>query len=1521
MIAGDIEIRLFAQIARLQRDMDQARQVVTSATNGMARAADMAKTALAGIGIGAGLSQVIQMSDQYAKFTAQLRLATQSTREYAQAYADVKRISTSAQADLNATGTLYARIANGTRELGISQQKVADITESVNMALKVSGATTQESASAILQLSQAFGAGALRGEEFNAVNEAAPRLMKALADGMGVPIGALKDMASNGLITSKVMAEVLPQALGKLREESKEVQTIAGALQVLKNNVLEFTATSAQSNGTVSALTSGIGLLADNLRIVAGAVLTVTAVKFGTWLASSAQQAMASMNANRALAASNLATAEANATATASASLLANARLAEVRAATLAAAGNVQLAITTNGLIPAQARAAVAAEAHTVAMGALTVAQRAASASTTAMSVVMGALGGPVGAIITILGIAATAWSWYGSKAEEANRQAAASADVTTPEIIANIEKQNEKLRERIQLAKKAGQSDLAKEGGPEAERMASTLKRINELKAQGKSISLVDQVELITIQGLYDDLAKATGANKGLKAELSTTGAEATALIGVRERLAGVNKQYLDDLKSLEAARAVGAIGEKEYISLVTQLATEEYKKSNIGKDSLAAANKEKEAYASLISGIKEKIDQNRIELAIGESATESQKAQIKLDQELASGKLKLAPAHKALTEAKLAELAVTERALKLQESQRDVTKYIAASTQARDESSAALTVELALYGKSVDARAIEMVAVKAQADAEKKLNELREKHLPITDQILNQLSAEQKARVLVEQATLGQTKALQYASQLAEENKRFGLEYIMDDKARAAASLVIDDKMWQERIRLAGEGTDAQKILQNEYTVWYQNQAIKPQLDEQKKMWQSVEQTAHDTFISIFDSGKSAFNRLRDALKNGLLDLLYQMTLKKWIFNIGASVGMGGVSGVAQAAAGGASGAGNALGMAGNAYSLISGGMSLAGGLGTGFMGSLAGGLNGAGIGSGLTSATGLAMGESIAGVVGSSVAGAMSTGLAAMAAAAPYVAAIVAAVALVKTLDHSGTPHIGGAASASSAGVSTIAAESLHFEKTQTSADAEKMTAQLASGIVGILDSTALAFGKTAGYTAATAFADDSSKDGAWGGLVISKLGQTLVDWQDSRGNGPWAPKVFADGAEGQKQYLAAISGDVRTALDGIGLPDWAQKMLDGLGKDAGLEDMAKTVDAINSTQKALKSMGDTLVGFSDLSEGAVSALMAAAGGIQNLAAGASAYYDNFYGDYEKNASTIKQIGDALSAVGLTAPATREEFRALVEAQMALGEAGAPTVAALFKVAGAFAQVHPAIDATTAALGDQAQAAADAEEAIRKAQESAAAATKSMGDAFLGAMNGATEAAKALRDFNDSLKLGNLSPLSKDAQYAVAKQAYLASPSDQSAANAFLGASKDHGSKLDYARDFAMVIDANAKAAAEKDSIAAAIPRMWAAFNSVDGSHANGLDYVPFNNYRANLHEGEGVLTATENKRYRASTGGGMTEATARELIAVLNRIDSNTEGTEKHVRATSNTLTQVSKGGKAFQTTAA
>lgn len=648
-VVSDIEIRLRADIARLQQDMNAARRSVDGAMGGITQAAQQARNALGGIAAGLGAGALASMVDQYVKFTSQLKLATQSQREYNTAYADVKRIAAGSTQGLQETGVLYARVANGVRELGVSQKQLGNIVEVVNLSLLVSGATASEAASAQLQLSQAFASGTLRGEEFNSVNEAAPRLMKALADGIGVPVGALKQMAGEGLITSEIMANVLPKALATLREEAKNIQTISGSFVLLKNNAIEFVGSTAQASGAVSAISGLMAALANNLHLVAGALLTVVAVRIANFLDAAIARTVAAVAANNALIASNLATAKAEFASANAADFLAGARLNEVRAATLASAGNVQLALTTNGLIPAQRAAAVTSLALSASYFGLQGAQAAATLGARALNAALAFTGGPLGLIITLLGAAATAWGYYEYSQTKANEKAAADTKASAGEITENLAKVNAMLRERIAL-QNTGASGAVTGEGVGSEELRDTLREINDLKAKGASLDASDQIRLISLQGIYSALNKEIEDNASLKQVTEANGSAAKNLVDVRERLNGVNGNYLKDLGLLKTALDKGAIGQAEYVELVSKLAKETYKASDAGKagassakDAAKAAKEQAKEYGELISGLQLRVAATAREVEGLATLTKAEEEHIALTEKIRLGKIKL--------------------------------------------------------------------------------------------------------------------------------------------------------------------------------------------------------------------------------------------------------------------------------------------------------------------------------------------------------------------------------------------------------------------------------------------------------------------------------------------------------------------------------------------------------------------------------------------------------------------------------------------------------------------------------------------------------------------------------------------------------------------------------------------------------------------------------------------------------------------------------------------------------------
>ncbi|RRV41273.1 phage tail protein [Pseudomonas sp. o96-267] len=192
--------------------------------------------------IGAGyaavstISYVSRTADAYNLMNARLRLATASQEEFNVAQRELSRIAEATEAPIQSLVTLYGRISRPLREAGRSQADILRLTEAVSTSFRVSGATAQEAENGVIQFAQALGAGALRGEEFNSVAEQAPRLMQALADGIGVPVGALKEMAAQGELTAAVVTDALTGQLETLRAEAETLpDTVGGAMTRLRD--------------------------------------------------------------------------------------------------------------------------------------------------------------------------------------------------------------------------------------------------------------------------------------------------------------------------------------------------------------------------------------------------------------------------------------------------------------------------------------------------------------------------------------------------------------------------------------------------------------------------------------------------------------------------------------------------------------------------------------------------------------------------------------------------------------------------------------------------------------------------------------------------------------------------------------------------------------------------------------------------------------------------------------------------------------------------------------------------------------------------------------------------------------------------------------------------------------------------------------------------------------------------------------------------------------------------------------
>lgn len=182
---------------------------------------------------------VAQTADAYQLMNARLKLATSSQQEFNTAQTELQRIALATGSPVSSLVDLYGRISRPLKEAGKSQRDILGVTEAVAIAFRVSGASAVEAEQGVVQFAQALGSGALRGDEFNSVAEQAPRLMQALADGIGQPVSALKDLASQGKLTADVVTNALIGQLPKLKDElngfgdtvGKEITAIGDTLE------------------------------------------------------------------------------------------------------------------------------------------------------------------------------------------------------------------------------------------------------------------------------------------------------------------------------------------------------------------------------------------------------------------------------------------------------------------------------------------------------------------------------------------------------------------------------------------------------------------------------------------------------------------------------------------------------------------------------------------------------------------------------------------------------------------------------------------------------------------------------------------------------------------------------------------------------------------------------------------------------------------------------------------------------------------------------------------------------------------------------------------------------------------------------------------------------------------------------------------------------------------------------------------------------------------------------------------
>lgn len=183
------------------------------------------------------VSAIKSAADDMMNLDGRLRTVTQAEQERYELEDKLYAMAQKDRQSLNSMGDLYYKVARGAQRFGVSQEDSLRVTDVVSKALTIGGAKAQEASATILQLGQALSSGVLQGDELHSLDENASLLMNHIADHFGVTMGQLKQMGSQGQLTSEAVIEAILASGSAIDDEfGKMPMTIDQAEIKIKNS-------------------------------------------------------------------------------------------------------------------------------------------------------------------------------------------------------------------------------------------------------------------------------------------------------------------------------------------------------------------------------------------------------------------------------------------------------------------------------------------------------------------------------------------------------------------------------------------------------------------------------------------------------------------------------------------------------------------------------------------------------------------------------------------------------------------------------------------------------------------------------------------------------------------------------------------------------------------------------------------------------------------------------------------------------------------------------------------------------------------------------------------------------------------------------------------------------------------------------------------------------------------------------------------------------------------------------------
>ena len=259
-----------------QRSLDQIKGGAERASRSL-ELLDLATRGIQIAGVAVAARALVQAGDALTQGLSRLQNATGSVERAGQVYEALYRNALSTGVAVAESVDAFQRFSIAAREIGATSDQVVRLVGGLQRVAIVSGASTQEISSATLQLAQALASGVLQGDELRSILEAMPLLAEGLARELGVSIGELRKLGSEGKLTAERVFPALLRATERLGAELDRAPLSLGRA------VGQLT---AATEGFLGQLDRAIGLSNALARALSAAARAVDSVRQGAGLRS-----------------------------------------------------------------------------------------------------------------------------------------------------------------------------------------------------------------------------------------------------------------------------------------------------------------------------------------------------------------------------------------------------------------------------------------------------------------------------------------------------------------------------------------------------------------------------------------------------------------------------------------------------------------------------------------------------------------------------------------------------------------------------------------------------------------------------------------------------------------------------------------------------------------------------------------------------------------------------------------------------------------------------------------------------------------------------------------------------------------------------------------------------------------------------------------------------------------------------------------------------------------------------------